>query len=228
MKQFVSTLGLAAFLIGVAGSPANSQSVQKIANSDGRTVIDSEITLGADFPPITSKLFTSTPVLPLKKGTVLPAKAVIAALGMNQMWSVSQHGFAIGAATLKYPVTGLVRCSNFPNTGSFARVIASTTVIKVDLKTGGGLHSDGYWIEAKRAIKAGETIPTLRIVIGRNSYIVSIEEAPPATNKDAAGNPLPGLTIVREHGPPGDRDVALEAWRIANQSVRGGIISGLP
>jgi hypothetical protein len=225
MKQILPALVMATFLSGAAVPFANAQNAPGTANPGRRTFIDSEITIGVAFPPIETKAFVSTPVLPLKKGTVLPARGVIASRGMDQMWSLTQHDFAIGSQTLKYSVTGLVRCSNFSDTGSFARVIASTTVIKVDLKPGGALHSGPYRIEAKHRIKAGENIPSLRVVTGGKSYIFSIEEASPPPSQVNAPGPQPRLTIVDDPVTSAERDIAMEAWRTATQRAKEGIVT---
>jgi hypothetical protein len=214
MKKTLSTLVLVALLTIASASFAQ--------NAPGQpTFVDSDIRLVVDYPPVATKAFTTTPVLPLKKGAVQPAKGVIGPLGLTQMWSLLLHPFTIGAQTLNYPVIGSVRCSNFSATGSFTRVIASTTTIKADLKAGEVLHSGGYLIEAKQPIKAGETIPTLLVTFLGKYFILSIEDAPQAQKKDLA--PQPRLAIVSERATPADRDIALEAWRTSNQSARAGL-----
>jgi hypothetical protein len=227
MKRILSTLALAAFLTGTAGNFANAQNEPRITQSDGRTFLDSDIRIGADYPPIAGKTFTSAPVVPLRKGAVLPSRGLIGVQGMDRMLSVRQHDFAIGPRTVKYPVIALMRCSNFPDTGSFVKVIASTTTFNVALKAGEVLHSGAYRIEATRAIHAGETVPTLRVVFGENVFILSIEGAQEAKNQADAALLQPRLTIVNEHAKPGDRDIAIEAWRKSNQSVTEGILKGL-
>jgi len=222
MKKIRSTVALAALLIGAANF-AIAQNAPGAPQPGALTFVDSDIRLVIDYPPVAAKAFASTPVRQLKKGSVLPATGVIGPLGMTQMWSRSQHEFSIGPRTAKYPVIGSVRCSNFPNTGSFTRVIASTTVLKVNLKAGEVLHSGDYRIEARRAIQSGEAIPTLRIVTGGKDYFLSIEETP-SNHKDASTQPA--LAIVNELAPPGDFDIVMEAWRKSNESIRTGVLNG--
>ena len=188
---------------------------------DRPTLIDSDIRLVVDYPPIASKAFATTPVQPLHKGTVLPAKGILGPLGLTQMWSLRSHAFTVGSQTLTYPVVGSVRCSNFSDTGSFTRVIASTTQIKVALKAGEALHSGGYLIEASQAIRAGETIPTLLVTFSGKTFILSLEDAPQSQKKDLA--PQPRWSIVSERASAADRAIALEAWRTANQSAQAGL-----
>lgn len=112
----ISTVALVAFLAGATDTPTNAQDVPSIAIYNGRTFLAGKITLGADFPAVKNGAFTWIPELPLKKDAALPARGVVEAAGENQMWSVSEHDFAIGAQTLKYPAFGVV---NFASTGSY-------------------------------------------------------------------------------------------------------------
>jgi len=216
MKKNLSTLSLTACLAIAAPTLTHAQSAPARP-----TFVDSDIRLVVDYPPIATKAFTSAPVLPLHKGAVQPAKGIIGPLGLTQMWSLRLHAFALGAQTLSYPVIGSVRCSNFSATGSFTRVIASTTSLKVDLNAGEVLHSGGYRIEAAQPIHAGETFPTLLVAFSDKTFILSIEAAPQSQKKDLA--PQPRLAIVSERATPADRTIALEAWRTSNQSARAGL-----
>lgn len=219
MRTLRSTLALAALLAVAATTLAPAQ-------SNRPAFIDSDIRLVVDYPPIASKAFTATPVQPLQKGTVLPAKGVIGPLGLTQMWSLRTHAFALARQTLTYPVIGSVRCSNFSDTGSFTRVIASTTQLKPALKAGQVLHSGAYLIEALQPIHAGETIPTLLVTFSGKVFILSLADAPQSQKKDRA--PQPRLSIVSQRASPADRAIALEAWRAANQSARAGLYATAP
>jgi hypothetical protein len=217
MKTILSPLALAALLTIAAVTPATAQAPQ----AGHPTYVDSDIRLVVDYPAIAAKAFTAAPVQPLHKGNVLPAKGVIGPLGLTQMWSLRTHAFALASQTLTYPVIGSVRCSNFSATGSFTRVIASTTSIKADLKAGQVLHSGGYLVQAAEPIKAGETIPSLLVTFFGKFFILSLAEAPQSQKKDLA--PQPRLSIADDRATPADRDIALEAWRVANQSARAGL-----
>ena len=178
-------------------------------------LLDSDIRLVTDYPPIASRAFVTTPVEPLHKGTVLPAKGILGPLGLTQMWSLRTHAFALGGQTLTYPVIGSVRCANFSDTGSFTRVIASSTSVKADLKAGQMLHSGGYVLEASQLVRAGESIPTLLVMFSGKTFILSLEES--------GQSQKPRLAIVGERTPAADRAIALEAWRTANQSAKAGL-----
>lgn len=214
MRPILSAIALATLLPVASATLAHGQSSRP-------TFVDSDIRLVVSYPPIAAKAFTTTPVEPLHKGSVLPAKGVIGPLGLTQMWSLRTHAFAIASQTLTYPVIGSVRCSNFSATGSFTRVIASTTQFKPALKAGEVLHANGYLIEANQPIKAGEIIPTLLVTFSGKTFIFSLEGAPQSQKKDLA--PQPRLSIVSERASAADRAIALEAWRAANQSARAGL-----
>jgi hypothetical protein len=214
MKHKFSTLALSTLLAVTAFAHAQN-------SPEHLTLIDSDIRLAVDYPPIATKVFTSTPVLPLHRGAIHPAKGVFGPLGLIQMWSLRLHRFTLGGRTLNYPVIGSVRCSNFSDTGSFTRVIASTTQVKVALKADEILHSGGYFIEARQPIGAGENIPTLLVTFSGRTFILSLEEAAQSQKKEPA--PQPRLWIASERASASDRAIALEAWRTANQSARAGL-----
>ena len=242
MKGIRLALCWAALLPGLAGI-AGAQNPSTISRPGERTFVDSQITLGEDYPPISNKTFVSMPVMQLKKGAVLPSKAVIGKLGMDRMLSLRQFDFAAGPRGLTYPVIGLMRCSNFSDTGSFVKVIASKTALRADAKAGVRARSDGFLIEARRDIRARETLPTVRVAFAEKYFIFSIEEAaqakvtapqatinasqakinPPQTTVEAV-KLQPLLTIAPEQASARDREIALEAWRLANQSVHEDIL----
>ena len=213
----------AALLAGPLGGFTAAQGPSSISRPGERTIVDSQITLGVDYPPISNKTFLSMPVMQFKKGEVLPSKGVIGRLGMDRMLSVRQFDFATGARTMQYPVIGLMRCSNFPDTGAFVKVIASKTALRADAKSGTGVHTGGYLIEARRDIGARQTVASVRVVFAEKYFIFSIEEAPVSATKPQSA-PQPMLLIAQEQTSARDREIALEAWRLSNASVREGIL----
>ena len=217
MNRSLWKLALLAMLASAAG-PAIAQTAQAKVRADRSNLIESQIALGFDYPPIARKAFLSAPVIPLPKGTVLPTRGVVGPLGMDRMLTLRQQDFAIGTRTLRYPVIGMMRCSNFPYTGEFVMVIASTTLIHENVKSGEVLHTGGFLLQARRAFRAGEKLASVRVLFQQKQFFFSIEEAPEATG--AAPQPL--LSIVQEHRSAADLDVALEAWRLSNQSAREG------
>ncbi len=246
MKDIRLALCWAALLAGLTAGYAGAQNPSTISRPGERTFVDSQITLGEDYLPISNKTFVSMPVMQLNKGAVLPSKGVIGKLGMDRMLSLREFDFATGPRGFTYPVMGLMRCSNFSDTGSFVKVIASKTALRADAKTGEGMRSGGFLIEARRDIRARQTLPTVRVAFAKKYFIFSIEEAPQAKPavpqarvnappaqvnasqaKVDASKPQPLLTIAPEQASARDREIALEAWRLSNQSVREGILKGV-
>ena len=234
MKSIRIALCWAALPACLLAGYAGAQSPSTISRPGERTYVDSQITLGVEYPPISNTAFVSMPVTHLKKGEVLPSKGVIGKLGMDRMLSVRQFEFTAGprgltgvpgapSVGLNYPVIGMMRCSNFPDTGAFVKVIASKTALRTAAKAGPAVHIGGYLIEAKRDIAARQTIPTVRVVFADKYFIFSIEEAPPVAAKPQPA-PQPVLTIAQEQASARDREIALEAWRLSNASVREGIL----
>ncbi len=204
MKTIDKILVLISFGIALgAGNISNAQ-ISISVGSDGksRTFLAGAFELGADVLTNDSKAFTCAPVRPLKKGAKVSAMT-----SEDQAWSVAKHSFKVGEKNVRYPVVGMAKCSD----GNFQRFIAATTTVKVDIKAGEVLHSDGFQIEAKKDIKAGESFPT--IIVGDSP--MSIEPAPQA--KDDTAKPKPCLTIFKDDVKPNARSVSLEAWGISKE-----------
>ena len=202
MKRIALKVTIVVFLFGAVGTLANGQ-----------------ITLG-DLPgAVSNKAFTSTPVAPLKKGTVLASSYIMDNWCGKQSWGFDSYDFLIGGNTVTFPVIGLMDCSGSDSTGNYT-VLASKTVFAVDIKAGELLHSGGYLIEAKRAIKAGETIPTLLFWGSGGDSFLSIEEAPKAEGNNSTAKPQPLLTIFDEHMKPNERTSVVGARWIAKKIVR--------
>ena len=224
MKTIRFALCCAALWLSLMAGFAGAQGPSPISRSGERTFVDSQITLGVDYPPISNKAFVSMPAMQLKKGAVLPSKGVIGKLGMDRMLSLREFEYAAGPRNMHYPVVSLMRCSNFSDTGAFVKVIASKTALRANAKAGTGVHTGGYLIEAKRDIGARQTIPTVRVVFAEKFFIFSIEEAPPANATKPQTAPQPVLAIAQEQASARDREIAIEAWRLSNASVREGIL----
>jgi hypothetical protein len=176
------------------------------------------ITSGEVPPTFSNPAFTSNAVAPLKKGDALPANFVIGH-GCMEAWDPRVHVFVNGDQTVKYPVSGVVNCSD-SDSGSFA-VFASTTVIRTDMRADQASRANGYLIESKRAIKAGEAVPTL-IFMGNGVYsIVSIESAHGQTDKGNTAIAEPWLTIFDTRLKPSDQLLVVQAWRASNETVTG-------
>jgi hypothetical protein len=203
MKKAKSTVALALFLSATVGTLTHGQ--------------DKTITV----PTLSAKAFVTTPAITLLKHG--DAGNLVIGSGRNTYWDERVHDFMIGGQTVKYPVFGIVPSSGSDSSGNFT-VFASTTVIREDVNAGEVLRSGGYLVEAKRAIKAGEAIPTLLLTADLKAYsIISIDAAPKGKDKSDVAKPQPWLTIFRELATPRDRAMALEAWRISNETVEKGV-----
>jgi len=222
MKNFRLPVWAALLACLMAGA-ADAQAPSPISRPGERAFIDAQITMGVHYPPISNATFVSMPVARIRKGAVLPSRAVIGKLGMDRMLSLRQFDFAIGTRTIQYPVVGLMRCSNFSDTGAFVKVIASKTALRADVKAGTAVHTGGYIIESRRDIAARQTIPSVRVIFAEKYFIFSIEEAPANAMKPPTA-PQPVLAIAQEQSSVRDREIALEAWRLSNASVREGIL----
>jgi hypothetical protein len=216
----LSTVALAAMLAVVsthlfAQQPWASRRLAA-ARPDRSNVIDSRIPLGFNFPPIEGKAFRSAPVIPLHKGMAFPSRGIIGPLGLDRMLTLRQHDFRIGSQRLRMPVISLMRCSNFPNTGEFVMVIASTITFPTKLKSGAAVHGGGFLLETRREFRAGETIPAVRVIFQRKKFLFSLEQT-------AGPEPQPVVSAVQEGLRAADRAIALEAWQRAQQSARMGV-----
>jgi len=219
-QRRLSTLAMAAMLAFAASSlvaqHAPGRPPLAAPRADRSNVIESQMPIGFDFPPLAARAFRSTTVIPLQKGMVLPSRGIIGPLGMDRMLSLRQHDFRIGSQRVRYPVISLVRCSNFPDTGEFVMVIASTVTLQTKLGSGQRLHGGGFLLETRRAFQAGETIPAVRVIFHRKRFLFSLEPA-------AGSPPQPALSAAQEGLSAADQAVALEAWRLSMQSAGMGV-----
>jgi hypothetical protein len=199
MKKARPTIALALFLGATVGTLSLGQ--------------DKTITV----PTLSAKAFVTTPAIKLLRHG--DAGNLVMGDGRDTYWDERVHDFVIGGQTVKYSVFGIIPGSGSDSAGNFT-VFASTTVIREDVRAGEVLRSGGYLVEAKRAMKAGESIPTLLLTTDQKAYsILSIEAAPATKGKDKrdAAKSQPWLAIFGEHATPRDRALALEAWRISNE-----------
>lgn len=177
---------------------------------------DRTITLKGIPPSVSTKLFTTIEIVPLKDADGLPANFVIGH-GCTQLWDVRVHNYAGDPRSVRYPVLGIVDCPKFA--GRSFGVLASTTRIKTELKVDEAVDSADYLIQSKHTFKAGEAIPSLLLMRGRYYSIISIEPVPKQneTNETA----MPYLAIFDTHLNQKDRSLAIEAWRLSNKTVQG-------
>jgi len=170
---------------------------------DAQTFIAGQITLPSDLEVVDTKSFTCTPARPLKKGDTLATRASEA-----ESWSVASQSSKIGDKQMTYPFMGLVKGSD----GGRRAFFAATLSFKIDMKAGEVVHSEGYKIEAKRAVKAGEPIPAIYFF----SPIFSVEPAQGA--KGDAGE-HPAVVISSDSATPGVLKPAEEVWQAFEKHV---------
>jgi hypothetical protein len=182
------------------GIPSVSISTDKSGKTT--TFLAGEISIGGDIAAIETKSFTCTPVQPLKKGA-----KVAAMLSDDQAWSADTHTLQIGTNQVAYPILAMVKSSD-----GFHSLFPAVLKAKTDIKAGETLRSDGYQIEAKRAVKAGDSIPVLFI----GDSLLSVEAATGAKNK---GEAEPWFAAYKDDTKASDHAALVEAWRLENEHV---------
>jgi hypothetical protein len=154
--------------------------------------------LPSDLEVIDSKVFSCTPVHLGKKGDGLATMVT-----QSGSWSIRTETSEIKGKRVTYPFFMSAKDSKGASHGLFV----ATVTFKIDLKPGEVVHSEGYRIETKRAIKSGESIPTIYFF----TPIVSIESAP--------GDQHPAIVISKEAAQPADLTSAEEVWRLFQKRV---------
>ena len=84
--------------------------------------------------------------------------------------------------------------------------------MKTGIKAGEKLNSDGYQIEPKRAVKAGDSVAVFLI----GGSLLSIEAANGATAK---GEAKPWFTAYRDDMKASDRAGVVQAWWTENNHI---------
>ncbi len=166
---------------------------------------------------VSGKGFICTPVA-IMNGSH-PALFIIGD-GAYHLLSTRAHRFSIAGQTIEYPEIENIAASGNDPEGRFM-VIASSTAITSDIGVDEVFHAGAYLVKARRAIKAGEIIPTLLLTgkDGKNS-IISIEEVNQEETKGTPTEPEPVLTIFDALAKPNSRLLAMKAWRISNSTVK--------
>jgi len=185
-----------------SGVPAISFSRGTTGKS--KTSLAGQFTLPMDLEVVNSKYFDCTPIHLLKKDDGL---ATI--MSEDESWSVDTQVFKSGEKQVTYPIMGGIKCSD----GGFRGMFLATTRIKIGLKAGEVVLSDGYRIEAKRAFNAGESIPSIYFF----TPIMALESVP-AANADSK-NQHPCLIISHNDAKTNVPLVYEEAWRAFKEHV---------
>jgi len=190
------------FLIGGSSIATAQTSVPSITISNGRTFLAGAISIGGDISAIDNKVFTCTPVQLFKKGDKVAAQ-----VSQDQVWSVDKHALPVGAIQVTYPILAMVKSSD-----RFHIIFPALLKAKLDINASETLRLDGYQIETKRAVKAGDTIPVLLI----DDTLLSVEPADAAKDKS---NTKPWFAAYKDSTKLSDRPALVEVWRVNNEHV---------
>jgi hypothetical protein len=161
------------------------------------------ISIGGDISTIETKSFTCTPLFPLKKGD-----KVAAMLSDEQAWSVDKLPLQVGTIQVAYPILAMLKSAD-----AFHAIFPAVLKTKAEIKVGETLRADGYRIEAKRAFRAGESIPVLRV----GDSFLSVEAGAGLKDK---GKEEPLFAAYKEDTTISEVVALVEAWRIENKHVR--------
>lgn len=169
--------------------------------TNAQTFVAGQITVG-DISSVDNKAFAVAHVQ--VKGEVFAAMA-----SEDQAWGINKIPLLNSTSEVQYPIWGSVKCSD----GKFKSVFPVVLKAKVDIEAGHVIHSDGYEIEVKRSVKAGDSIPAIRV---GDTSVVSAEAAEGAKKSSEA---RPWFTAFKEDTKANDRSTIIEAWRIENDHV---------
>jgi hypothetical protein len=193
---------IALFLLGASSITTAQTSVPSITITNGRTFLAGEISISADISAIDTKVFTCTPVQPFKKGDKVAAQ-----VSEDQAWSVDKRALRVGANQVTYPILAMVKSSD-----GFHSIFPALLKSKIDIRASETLRLDGYQVETKRAVKAGDTIPVLLI----GDALLSVEPADGAKDKS---DTKPWFAAYKDSTKLSDRPALVEVWRVENEHV---------
>lgn len=159
------------------------------------------IIIQRDISGIETPSFKCTLIHPLNKDD-----SVAAMVSQDHSWSVTKVPLSVGTNQVSFPILAMVKCTD----GSTFTLFPAVLEFKVDVKTGEVLHLDGYQIEVKRPVTAGESIPSIII---RGDTILSLE-AVDGVKEGSKAEPF--LTAFKEDAISDYRSDAFEVWRNVN------------
>ena len=156
------------------------------------------------FRSITNKSFTCTVVMPLTAGDVIASQ-----VSSDQAWSVTTVPLLISTNNVQFPILASVTTSH----GRIA-VLPAVLKLKIDIKAGEGLQTEGFYIETTRPLKAGDSIPVLFMDGGPS--IVSVESG---DGSKEGSKTKPWLTAYEASESSEERQAPIEAWKIERDHV---------
>lgn len=201
-SQFLAAVVLIAlvWISGITAASAQNPPPSTTIHS-GRTILPGEISIAFAIPSVETKSFTCTPIQPFKKGDKLPARLELDQTGKKTIWSISTKSFQVGTNQVAYPIMVA---------GLGYTILTAVLKPKTDLQAGQTLHSDGYQIETKRAVRADDSISVLYVIGNMNISLLSME---------AASDGKPWFAAFMDDMNQDARASAIEMWRIANHHV---------
>jgi len=167
-----------------------------------QTFLAGKITVKGDIPAIDNKAFACTQVR-------VKGEEFASMTSEDQAWSIDKMPLLIGTTDVGYPMMAMLKCSD----GNFCDVFPVILKAKIEIKAGELIHSDGYAIDVKRSVKAGDSIPAIRV---GKTFVLSVEAAEGAKT---SGEAEPWFTALKEDTKANDRSTAIEAWRIETAHV---------
>lgn len=192
----------------VLEKPTGAQvSISTNESGKSRTYLLGSISMGADLPIVETSMFKCTPVLPLKKGDEIAAMTSV-----DGAWSVTSKPLQVGSKTVEYPVMATLKCSHGVHS-----VFLALMSLKSEIKAGQKTIADGYQIEAKRAVRVGDSISVLVIPQSPLFGIVAIEDTKESSKK---GEAEPIFIAQKAEANPEDKAVLIEAWRLVREHVQ--------
>ena len=94
----------------------------------------------------------------------------------------------------------------------FHSIFPAVLKAKIDIKAGETVRLDGWQVETKRAVKAGDTVPVLLF----GDALLSVEPSEGAKDKSDA---KPWFAAYKEGTKLSDRPALVEVWRVENEHV---------
>jgi hypothetical protein len=105
---------------------------------------------------------------------------------------------------IEYPIWAMVKCSDGWHT-----LFPAVMTFKMDIRADQVVHVDGFQIESRRAVKAGESISVILVDLSSVISIEAIQQS--ATAKATTTNPW--FIAHKDDLEPSGRNAAIEAWR---------------
>lgn len=162
----------------------------------GQVDVKSDLDAGAEY-----NWFGYKAAHPLKKGDKIATQ-----MSEDQIWSMERHSMQVGMKQAEYPIIAEVKGAD----GKFRSLLPAILKVKSDISPGSVIQADGFELETKRLLKAGDSISMLLV----GNALLSIEAAEGSNQTDGA---RPFFTVFKTGTQPDERVLAMESWRIVTE-----------